>query len=221
MAIMKEDFTREDPWRVFRIMSEFVDGFEMLTHIENGIAVFGASQARPDSKYYKLAERTAYLLAKKGYSVITGAGPGIMEAANKGAKKASGKSIGLNILIPVQQKPNKYVTEVMEFRYFFCRKVMFAKYSKAFVVFPGGFGTLDEFSEGITLIQTGRLEPFPIILVGREYWKGLIDWMKGTLLKHKTIEKKDLNIFTVVDTPEEVISLLNGCKGTSKNRTLR
>jgi hypothetical protein len=221
MAIMKEDFTREDPWRVFRIMSEFVDGFEMLTHIENGIAVFGASQAKPNSKYYKLAERTAYLLAKKGYSVITGAGPGIMEAANKGAKKASGKSIGLNILIPVRQKPNKYVTEVMEFRYFFCRKVMFAKYSKAFVVFPGGFGTLDEFSEGITLIQTGRLEPFPIILFGREYWKGLIDWMKGTLLKHKTIEKKDLNTFTVVDTPEEVIALLNGYKGASKSKTSR
>ena len=219
MAIMKEDFTKEDPWRVFRIMSEFVDGFEMLSFVKDGIAVFGASQAQRNSKYYKLAERTAYLLAKKGCSIITGAGPGIMEAANKGAKEAGGESIGLNILIPVRQKPNKYLTQVMEFRYFFIRKVMFAKYSKAFVVFPGGFGTLDEFSEAITLIQTGRLEPFPIILVGSDYWKGLLDWMRNTLLKNRTIEKKDLNTFLLADTPEEVINILNGRRGNSRNKT--
>jgi uncharacterized protein (TIGR00730 family) len=219
MAVLKEDFTREDPWRVFRIMSEFVDGFEMLTHVKNGVAIFGASQAKPNTKYYKLAEETAALLAKKGYSVITGAGSGIMEAANKGAKKAGGESIGLNILIPVRQDPNKYLTDVMEFRYFFCRKVMFAKYSKAFVVFPGGFGTLDEFSEGITLIQTGRIEPFPIILVGSEYWKGLIDWMRKTLLKNKTIEKDDLKIFKVAETPEEVVKILNGYKGNARHKT--
>jgi len=218
VAILKEDFTKEDPWRVFRIMSEFVDGFETLTHVKNGVSIFGASQARPKSKYYNLAEKTAYLLAKKGYSVITGAGSGIMEAANKGAKKAGGESIGLNILIPVRQDPNKYLTKVMEFRYFFCRKVMFAKYSKAFVVFPGGFGTLDEFSEGITLIQTGRIEPFPIILIGRKYWKGLVDWMKNTLLKNKTIKKSDLTIFKMVDTPEEVLDVLSGCGGSGKRR---
>lgn len=209
MAILKEDFTKEDPWRVFRIMSEFVDGFEMLTHIENGIAVFGSSQAKPQTKYYKMAEKTGYLLAKKGYTVITGAGCGIMEAANKGAKEGGGESVGLNILIPVKQDPNKYLTKVMEFRYFFCRKVMFAKYSKAFIIFPGGFGTLDEFTEGIALIQTGRIEPFPIILVGREYWKGMLDWMRSTPLKGGFINKKDLKIFDVADSPEEALKLLS------------
>lgn len=219
MAILKEDFTREDPWRVFRIMSEFVDGFEMLSHVKNGISIFGASQAKQNSKYYKLAEKTAYLLAKRGYSVITGAGSGIMEAANKGAKKAGGESIGLNILIPTRQKPNKYLTEVMEFRYFFCRKVMFAKYSKAFVVFPGGFGTLDEFAEGITLVQTCKIDPVPIILVGSKYWKGLLNWMKNTLLKNKVIDKRDMKIFKVVDKPTEVLEILSGYRGNAKNRT--
>ncbi len=202
MGVLHEDFIKEDPWRIFKIMSEFVDGFELLAHVKNGITIFGASRAAKKSKYYKLAEKTAYALSKEGYSIITGAGSGIMEAANKGAKKAGGESIGLNILIPVRQKPNKYLTNVMEFKYFFCRKVMFAKYSKAFVVFPGGFGTLDEFSEGITLIQTGRIKQFPVILVGRSYWKGLIDWMKKTLLKNKAIQKRDMEIFKVADTPQ-------------------
>ncbi len=208
MAILKENFTKEDPWRVFRIMSEFVDGFELLMHIKKGVCIFGSSKAKRGNKFYKLAEKTTGLLAKKGYTIITGAGAGIMEAANKGAKKAGGESIGLNILIPVRQKPNRYLTKVMEFRYFFCRKVMFAKYSKAFIVFPGGFGTLDEFSEAITLIQTGRIEPFPVILVGRSYWKGLLDWMNATLLKQGAIEKKDLKIFKIADTPEEIVSIL-------------
>ena len=222
MAILKEDFTSEDPWRIFRIMSEFVDGFEMLTHVNKGIAIFGSSQAKPRTKYYKLAEKTASILTKKGYSVITGAGSGIMEAANKGAMESGGESIGLNILIPVRQKPNKYITKVMEFRYFFCRKVMFAKYSKAFVVFPGGFGTLDEFSEGITLIQTGRIERFPVILAGKDYWKGLIDWMKGTVLKHQFIKSKDLNLFKLVDTPEEILAALSsGSAGSRKSKSGR
>lgn len=219
MAILKEDFTREDPWRVFRIMSEFVDGFEMLSNVKNAVGIFGSSQASPNNKHYKLAEKTARMLVKKGYSIITGAGSGIMEAANKGAKEGKGESIGLNILIPVRQKPNKYLTSVMEFRYFFCRKVMFAKYCKAFIVFPGGFGTLDEFSEAITLIQTGRITPFPVILIGKDYWKGLVDWMKDTLIKNRTISKKDLKIFKMVDTPQEALKILSesGVGGKSKN----
>ena len=219
MAILKESFTKEDPWRVFRIMSEFVDGFEMLTNVKEGICIFGASQASPKSKYYKLAEKTARLLSKKGYTIITGAGSGVMEAANKGAKEAGGESLGLNILIPVRQKPNKYLTDVMEFRYFFCRKVMFAKYSKAFVVFPGGFGTLDEFSEAITLIQTSRIEPFPVILVGSKYWNGLTSWMRNTLLKNHTVKAKDLKIFKVADTPDEILKLISGSVGGAKNKS--
>ena len=165
MAILKQDFTKEDPWRIFRIMSEFVDGFEELSDIKQAVSIFGSSKSKQNNKFYKLAEEFARLLVKNGYAVITGAGPGIMEAANKGAKEAGGESIGLNILIPITQKPNRYVTKLLDFKYLFCRKVMFAKYSKAFVVFPGGFGTLDEFFEAATLVQTKRFEPFPIILV--------------------------------------------------------
>lgn len=221
MANLKEDFTREDPWRVFRIMSEFVDGFEMLNKVRNGIVIFGSAKSKPGSKYYELAVKTTYLLAKKKYPVITGAGSGIMEAANKGAKKAGGQSIGLNILIPVRQKPNRYITDSMEFRYFFCRKVMFVKYGKAFVVFPGGFGTLDEFSEAITLIQTGKIEPFPVILVGRKYWKGLLDWMKDTLLKNHAIDKKDLKVFYLADTPQEVMKIISASVGNAKSKKQR
>ena len=186
-------------------MSEFVDGFEELSDVKKAVAIFGSAQHKKATKrYYKTAENTAYLLAKNGYSIITGAGGGIMEAANKGAKRAGGDSIGLNILIPIAQKPNKYVTRLIDFKYFFCRKVMFAKYSKAFVVFPGGFGTMDELFEAITLVQTERMEPMPIILVGKEYWKGLISWIKNTLLPEGTIDKVDLKLFSVVNTPQEV-----------------
>jgi len=146
---------------------------------------------------------------KNGYSIITGAGPGIMEAANKGAKEGGGESIGLNILIPTLQKPNKYVTRPLEFRYFFCRKVMFAKYSKALIAFPGGFGTMDEFFEAITLVQTGKIEPFPVILVGSKFWKGLIGWIRNTLLPENMIAKNDMNIFHIVDKPQEVVSIVN------------
>jgi len=186
-------------------MSEFVDGFEELSDVKKAVAIFGSAQHKKATKrYYKTAENTAYLLAKNGYSIITGAGGGIMEAANKGAKRAGGDSIGLNILIPIAQKPNKYVTRLIDFKYFFCRKVMFAKYSKAFVVFPGGFGTMDELFEAITLVQTERMEPMPIILVGKEYWKGLISWIKNTFLPEGTIDKVDLKLFSVVNTPQEV-----------------
>lgn len=210
MVFLKQDFIKEDPWRIFRIMSEFVDGFEELSDLNKAISIFGSARhTNATKKYYKTAEETAALLAKNGYSVITGAGSGIMEAANKGAKKAGGESIGLNILIPTMQKPNKYVTKLLEFKYFFCRKVMFAKYSKAFVVFPGGFGTLDELFEAITLVQTKRVDPFPVILVGKNYWKGLTSWLNKTLVREGTIEKKDMDIFSVVETPQEVLAAIN------------
>ena len=208
MTALKQDFTKEDPWRIFRIMSEFVDGFEELADVKEAVSIFGSSKTNRKSAFYRLAEETAYLLAKNGYSVITGAGEGIMEAGNKGAKRAGGESIGLNILIPIVQKPNRYVTKLLDFKYFFCRKVMFAKYSKAFVVFPGGFGTLDELFEAVTLVQTKRVEPFPVILVGRDYWKGILEWMRGTLIKHNTIEKEDLDLLTVVDSSQEVLSAI-------------
>ncbi len=202
------DFTAGDPWRIFRIMSEFVDGFDELSKIGNAVTVFGSSRTKPDAKYYKLAEDTAELLSKNGFSIITGAGPGIMEAANKGAKKGGSPSIGLNIHVPIIQKPNRFVTKLLEFRYFFCRKVMFVKYAKAFVIFPGGFGTMDEFFESITLIQTKRIEEFPVVLVGSEYWKTLVDWMKQEMLKKDRIVKEDLDIFKIADTPEEVLKII-------------
>lgn len=203
MARLRHDFTKEDPWRIFRIMSEFVDGFEGLADVKDAVSIFGSSRAKPTGKYYKLAEATAYHLAKSGYAIITGAGGGVMEAANKGAKKAGGTSIGLNILIPSKQTVNKYITRLIEFKYFFCRKVMFAKYSKAFVVFPGGFGTLDEFFEALSLIQTQRIEAFPVILVGSDYWHGMIKWIKEVPLRKGAIYKSELSIFTIIDKPEE------------------
>lgn len=201
----QNDFISEDPWRVFRIMSEFVDGFEVLSGIGKAVSIFGSNRTKAGSKYYELTEEIAYLLAKEGYAIITGSGPGIMEAANKGAKRAKGKSIGLNIQIPSEQKPNKYVDILLDFRYFFVRKVMFVKYAKAFVIMPGGYGTLDEFSEALTLIQTQRIDKFPIVLVGSEYWRGMLAWLKDTLLKNSNISKKDLEIFTIVDKPQDVV----------------
>ncbi len=206
--IIQDNFTHEDPWRVFRIMSEFVDGFETLSKVGKAVSVFGSSRLKPTSKYYKLAEEVAYLLAKEGFAVITGSGPGIMEAANKGASRAGGHSVGLNIQIPEVQKANKYVDTFLDFRYFFVRKVMFVKYAKAFVIMPGGYGTLDEFTEAINLIQTERIPKFPVVLVGSEYWKGMLAWFRDTLLKHGSIKKHELDIFTVVDTPKEVVGVI-------------
>ena len=198
----------EDPWRVFRIMSEFVEGFEVLSELGKAVSIFGSSRVKPNNKYYKLTEETAYLLAKEGYAIITGSGPAIMEAANKGAKRAGGRSVGLNIQIPHEQKPNKYVDTLLDFRYFFVRKVMFVKYAKAFVIMPGGYGTLDEFTEAINLIQTERIDKFPVILFGNEYWKGMLDWLRDTVLKNGSIDKEDLKIFTVVDEPKEVVEVI-------------
>jgi len=206
--IIKDDLTREDTWRVFRIMSEFVEGFEVLSEVGRAVSIFGSSRTRPDNKYYKLTEEIAYLLAKAGYAIITGSGPGLMEAANKGARRAGGHSIGLNIQIPLEQKPNKYVDTLLDFRYFFVRKVIFVKYAKAFVIMPGGYGTLDEFTEAINLIQTRRISKFPVVLFGSDYWKGMIEWLKDTVLKNGNISKEDLNIFKVVDSPKEVVSVI-------------
>lgn len=202
------DFASEDTWRVFRIMSEFVDGFEVLSKVDKAVSIFGSSRMRPENKYYKLAEETAYLLAKEGFAIITGSGPGIMEAGNKGARRAGGRSIGLNIQIPSEQKSNNYVDTLLDFHYFFVRKVMFVKYAKAFVIMPGGYGTLDEFTEAINLIQTERISKFPVVLFGKEYWRGFLDWLHETVLKKGSISAEDLRLFTIADKPKEVVSII-------------
>lgn len=203
-----EDFKSADTWRVFRIMAEFIEGFEILSRVGKAVSIFGSSRVKPNDKYYKMAEELADMLVKEDYAIISGGGPGIMEAANKGAFKAGGESIGLNIEIPREQKPNKFVKTLLNFRYFFCRKVMFVKYASAYVVFPGGYGTMDEFFEALTLIQTRRIKSFPVILVGEEYWRELIKWINGDLVRRKYISKKDTNIFHVADTSQEVIKVI-------------
>jgi len=206
--IIKDDFTQEDPWRVFRIMSEFVEGFEVLSRVGKAVSIFGSARTKPGAKDYKLGEEVAYHVAKAGYAVITGSGPGLMEAANKGAKRAGGHSVGLNIHIPCEQKPNKYVDTLLDFRYFFIRKVMFVKYAKAFVILPGGYGTLDEFFEAINLIQTDRIPKFPVVLFNSKYWNGMLDWLKKVVLENGNISPKDLDIFTVVDDPKEAANVI-------------
>jgi uncharacterized protein (TIGR00730 family) len=207
-ARFQNDFRGEDPWRVFKIMAEFVEGFDVLSKVGQAVSIFGSSRLSRTDKYYKMAERIAYLLAKEGYAVITGGGPGIMEAANKGAKAAKGKSIGLNIEIPAEQKPNPYVETLLDFHYFFSRKVMFVKYASAFVIMPGGFGTLDELFESLNLIQTERIGSFPVVMVGKDYWQGLIEWIKEVPLKRDCIKPEDLKIFKLVETPEEAVKAI-------------
>ena len=206
-------FTNDDTWRIFRIMAEFVEGFETMSRVEKGVALFGSARTRPDHAMYKEAEETARLLAKAGFAVITGGGPGIMEAANKGAYEAKGTSAGLNITLPQEQEANKYQTVSVDFHYFYVRKVMFVKYSSAFVCFPGGYGTLDEFFEVLTLVQTLKIKAFPIILYGSSYWKGLIDWLREQLLPGY-IDGEDLDIFRIVDKPADVVKLVK--EGTRK-----
>lgn len=205
---LKDDFTHEDTWRLFRIMSEFVEGFEVLSEIGKAVSIFGSSRANPGNIYYRLTEEISYLLAKDGFAIITGGGPGIMEAANKGAKRAKGHSLGLNIQIPSEQKPNKYIDTLLDFRYFFVRKVMFVKYAKAFVIMPGGYGTLDEFYEAINLIQTRRIPEFPVVLFGSEYWEGMIKWLHDEVLKNSNISPQDLDLFKVTDSPKEVLQII-------------
>ena len=199
-----------DSWSLFKIMGEFVHGYEKMDSIGPCVSIFGSARTQPDHAYYKLATDVAAAVAKAGYGIITGGGPGIMEAANKGAQQANGPSVGLNIALPFEQSSNPYIDKDknLSFEYFFIRKVMFVKYAQAFVVLPGGFGTLDELFESLTLIQTKKISRIPIILVGTEFWKGLIDWIKISLIEEKLISPEDLDLFSVVDTQEEVLTCL-------------
>ena len=198
------DFTTQEPWRVFRIMSEFVEGLDELAKVGASVSIFGSSKLSTESKYYPMVQAVARALVHQGFSVLTGAGPGLMEAANKGAREAGGNSIGLNIDLPNEQKPNPYLTQIISFRYFFVRKFHFVKHSTAFIIVPGGFGTMDEFFEAMTLIQTLRIERFPVFLMGSDYWQGLIGWLRDTMLTHGAIQASDLELFKVSDDPEEV-----------------
>lgn len=197
-----------ETWRVFRIMAEFVEGFEELAKVPPAVAVFGSHLARPGDEAYATAERLGRLLAEHGFSVITGAGSGAMEAANKGALEAGGVSVGLNIELPREQRPNPYVQRLISFRYFFVRKVMFVKYSVALVILPGGYGTLDELFEVLALIQTHKIKPVPVILVGNGYWKGMLDWLRDTVLGRNYLSPEELCIFRCVDSPEEAVRLI-------------
>ena len=204
-----DNFQVGDSWRLFRIMSEFVEGFDALANIGRpAVSIFGSARTNPDGRYYKLAEQIALDLATAGYGIITGGGPGIMAAANKGAALAEGLSIGLNINLPFEQEPNPFANVPLNFKYFFVRKVMFVKYSMAFIGMPGGFGTMDELFESLTLIQTRRVKRFPVILVGSEFWGGLVDWIKERLLAEKYIVEDDLLYFQVMDDPEEVVKYI-------------
>ena len=199
----------QETWRVFRIMAEFVEGFDELGKLGPAVSIFGSSRTPPDHPYYKLAEKTTGLLAQAGYAIITGGGPGIMEAANKGALEAGGSSVGLNIEIPHEQLANKFQNLSLSFRYFFARKTMFTKYAQAFVIFPGGFGTLDEFFESLTLIQTLKMSHFPVILMCKSYWQGLLDWIKAQMLgEFNYISPEDIQIFQVTDDPEQVLKII-------------
>jgi uncharacterized protein (TIGR00730 family) len=197
----------KDSWRVFRIMSEFVEGFETLAKLGKAVTIFGSARTHPRDKYYVEAQRTAALLARGGFAVITGGGPGIMEAANKGAFDAGGQSAGLNISLPSEQEANRYQTISLDFRYFYARKVMFVKYASAFICFPGGFGTLDEFFETLTLMQTLKIEGYPIILYGTPFWTGLVEWMRQRLSPH-FIDAEDTDIFRLVDRPQDAVALV-------------
>ncbi|HOK05730.1 MAG TPA: TIGR00730 family Rossman fold protein [Syntrophales bacterium] len=195
----------EESWRIFRIMAEFVEAIETLSHVERAVTIFGSARVGPEDPYYGKAEELGRKLAQKGFSVITGGGPGIMEAANKGAAEAGGKSVGMNIRLPYEQKPNPYANIHIDYKYFFIRKVMFVKYAVAYVIMPGGFGTLDELFEALTLIQTKRIKAFPVVLMGSEFWKGLLDWIKRTLVKDGKISADDLDLIRVLDDPDEVV----------------
>jgi uncharacterized protein (TIGR00730 family) len=193
---------------MFRIIAEFVDGFEALAKYHPAVTIFGSTRTKPGDEIYQKAEQIGKLLAENGFAVITGGGPGVMEAANKGAFSAGGKSIGLNIELPLEQKPNHYTNITLNFRYFFVRKVMFVKYAVAYIILPGGFGTMDELLESITLIQTKKIKPFPVILVGSNYWKGFLDWIKEVVLKEGKISPSDLEILQLIDKPEEIVKAI-------------
>ncbi|GAB6886586.1 TIGR00730 family Rossman fold protein [Desulfothermus okinawensis JCM 13304] len=203
-----DDLSYEDSWRLFKIIAEFVDGFDTLKNVGPAVSIFGSARVEPQDPVYDLAYNIAKKLAQEGYSIITGGGPGVMEAGNKGAKDGKGKSVGLHIHLPLEQKPNDFIDTRVDFRYFFVRKVMFIKYAMAYVVMPGGFGTLDELSEALVLTQTKRIKPFPIILVDKDFWSPLIDWFKNKLLQRKFIKECDFEIFSTMDDPDEVVGLI-------------
>jgi uncharacterized protein (TIGR00730 family) len=204
-----EDLAKSDTWRVFRIMAELVEGFEALNNIGPAVTIFGSARLQPGSPYYNKCLKVAENLAKDGFAVISGGGPGIMEAANKGAQNASGTSVGLNIELPMEQSPNNFQDIRVEFRYFFVRKLMFVKYAVAYVIFPGGFGTMDELFEALTLIQTKKIRGFPVVLVGKEYWQGLVDWLRTSVLATGAISPEDIDLLHIVDEPEEVCAIIN------------
>ncbi|MBI5491327.1 MAG: TIGR00730 family Rossman fold protein [Deltaproteobacteria bacterium] len=206
---MVEDLKGKETWRLFRIMSEFIEGFDELSEIGPAVSIFGSARINKNNKYYRESVEVSSLLSKNGYTIITGGGPGIMEAANKGASLNGGVSIGLNITLPKEQKPNKYQNRSLHFKYFFARKVMFVKYAIGYICMPGGFGTLDEFFEALTLIQTHKIYPFPLILFGKEYWSPLVDFMKKTMIRYKTIDPQDLDFIDLTDDPKEVLAIIN------------
>jgi uncharacterized protein (TIGR00730 family) len=206
---LQDDFTHGDTWRLFRIMAEFVEGFEALAECNPAVSIFGSARVTPEDEDYRKAEAIARQLAREGFTVITGGGPGVMEAANKGAAEAGGRSVGLNIELPMEQSPNPFANIRVTFRYFFVRKMMFVKYASGFVILPGGFGTLDELFEAITLIQTEKIRPFPVVLVGRDFWSGLMSWISGVMMQDQKISEKDLAILKVVDTADEAVTVMN------------
>jgi len=203
-----DDLTLNDSWRMFQIMAEFVKGFEVMPEAYPAVSIFGSSKTKPQSTVYKDTVKMSRLLVENGFNVISGGGPGVMEAANRGAAEGKGKSVGLHIELPSEQAPNKYANIRLNFKYFFIRKVMFVKYSVAYIIMPGGFGTLDELFEALTLIQTKRIRYFPVILMDSQFWEGLLDWAKKTLIKERTISESDFDIFNIVDTPEEAIAII-------------
>ncbi len=222
MASVREAllFQRSDSWRVLRIMGEFVWGFDHLADIGDGVAIFGSARTPPDDPMYEAAVKTARLLAARGIPVITGGGPGIMEAGNRGAIEANGESIGCNIELPFEQRSNRYLTRSLDFRFFFVRKTMFVKYSTAFIVFPGGYGTLDELFEALTLIQTGKIKHFPVVLFGRAYWQGLVDWLRATVARERKINVEDLDLFHTTDDPEEAVRIVLDARATKPETTV-
>lgn len=215
MAIIGErtwaSIKANDSWSVFKIMSEFVNGYETLSRIGPCVAIFGSARLKPDNIYCAKAEETAYKLVQRGFGIITGGGPGIMEAGNKGAHDAKGKSVGLNIVLPHEQKPNQYIDidKSIDFDYFYIRKTMFTRYSQGYIAFPGGFGTLNELSEALTLIQTNKITRFPIVMVGKNFWSGLVEWFKDQLFAKELISEKDFDIFHVVDDPDEAVEIID------------
>jgi uncharacterized protein (TIGR00730 family) len=200
-----DDLNIGEAWRLFKIMGEFVEGIDTLNEIGPAVSFFGSARTYPSDSIYKKTEKLAKLFVEKNFAVITGGGGGVMEAANKGAAEAGGTSVGLNIILPFEQKPNSFANVKIDFKYFFIRKVMFVKYAAAYIILPGGFGTLDELFEAVTLVQTHRIKPFPLILVGSDYWAGLIDWIKTKLLSEKRVSPEDIEILQVMDEPEEIV----------------